>query len=302
MCNALNRVADAVRVIVERIDTPLASRTVMLRVTNTINRGVTQIHVRRRHFDFQPQHLSSVSMQTPFHLVEEAQVFFNASITKRRVFARLRQRTAIGANVLRRLAIDVGQTAFDEVLREGVERVEIVARVEQMVLERETQPLDHFFDRLFVLDVFLDGIGVVETQMAHAVVVFGEAKVQANRFCVADVKIAVGFRWEACDDFAAVLAGRVVRVDDLSNEVGDFGFGRIALGRGAAGRRRRVAHRSHSGIGQSLIVRMHIVMARFCCQSLPHALDFGTGPRCPEALHPKNVLSSRTKVAHNDCG
>src|SRR5207244_2981020 len=54
---------------------------------------------------------------------------------------------------------------------------------------------------------------------ALAAVLLGEAEVQADRLGVADVQVAVRLRREARVDAALVLAGAVVRVDDLLDEV-----------------------------------------------------------------------------------
>ena len=57
--------------------------------------------------------------------------------------------------------------------------------------------------------------------MADAGVILGEAEVQADRFGVADMEVAVRFRRETRDDLAAMFSARIVGINDLSNEVGN---------------------------------------------------------------------------------
>ena len=61
----------------------------------------------------------------------------------------------------------------------------------------ETEPLDVFFDGVDVFIVFFFGVGIVETQVAQAVVNICQTEVQADGFGVADVQVAVGFGREA---------------------------------------------------------------------------------------------------------
>ena len=61
----------------------------------------------------------------------------------------------------------------------------------------ETEPLDVFFNGVDVFVVFFFGVGVVETQVAQAVVNIRQTEVQADGFGVTDVQVAVGFGREA---------------------------------------------------------------------------------------------------------
>ena len=70
---------------------------------------------------------------------------------------------------------------------------------------------------------FLDRVGVVEAQVAFAAERFREAEVEADRFGVADVQVAVRFRREARVDASVVFAGGEVFLDDLVDEVGRRG-------------------------------------------------------------------------------
>ena len=84
------------------------------------------------------------------------------------------------------LLIDVGTSLLDEPHGEVPELLEIVAGVID-VRPMEAEPLDVVLDALDVFGVFLDGVGIVETEVAHAIVALGDAEVEGDGLGVADV-------------------------------------------------------------------------------------------------------------------
>src|SRR5205085_12602575 len=81
------------------------------------------------------------------------------------------------------------------------------------------KPPDVIHDRLYVLGLFLRGIGVVQAQIRFAAELVGESEVEANRFSVANVEITVRLRRKARLNLAAILSGLLVRDHRLANEV-----------------------------------------------------------------------------------
>ena len=82
----------------------------------------------------------------------------------------------------------------------------------------ETEPLDIFFDGVDVFVVFFFGVGVVETQVAQAVVNVRQTEVQADGFGMADMQVAVGFGREAGLDGGVFTAFEIV-FDDGADEM-----------------------------------------------------------------------------------
>src|SRR3546814_18697975 len=82
----------------------------------------------------------------------------------------------------------------------------------------EAQPLELTLDGVDVLLVFLVRVGVIETQVALATELLRQAEIQADRFGVADMQIAIGLRREAGDDLG-VLDGVQVGRDARSEKV-----------------------------------------------------------------------------------
>jgi len=67
--------------------------------------------------------------------------------------------------------------------------------------------------------------------VADAAVVAREAEVEKDRLGVAEVQVAVGLGREARLDAAAPLAGGVLLVDEVADEVGGGGRGLLILQR-----------------------------------------------------------------------
>ena len=57
--------------------------------------------------------------------------------------------------------------------------------------------MDILFDGVYILHVLLNGICIIEAQIAYPSVTLSNTKVYTNSFCVPNVQIAVGFGREA---------------------------------------------------------------------------------------------------------
>jgi hypothetical protein len=68
----------------------------------------------------------------------------------------------------------------------------------------------------------LFGIGVIETQIAFALVIFCQPEIQTDRLGVANVQISVRFRREAGDDALVLTACKIV-IDNRANKIGNRG-------------------------------------------------------------------------------
>ncbi len=217
--DAFERVREAVREVVERIDAPPVARAVMGRAPNAVERRVAQVDVGRRHVDLRAQHVRPVRELTRPHAREEIAVLSGAALAVRAVPSRLGEGAAIGADVVGRQAVDVGLAVVDQPQRELEELLEVVRRVEELVGPVESEPAHVFHDRVDVLDVFLGRIGVVEAEMADAAVLLRQAEIQADALGVPDVQIPVRLGWEAGDDASVVLLRTKVVFDDVADEV-----------------------------------------------------------------------------------
>lgn len=101
-------------------------------------------------------------------------------------------------------------TGLDQVLGAGIEGLEVVARVVEVVFLRVfpvvAEPAHRVEDRIHILLVFLHRVGVVKAHVAAAPVVARQSEVEADRFRVPDMQITVGFGREAGAQCGVIVA------------------------------------------------------------------------------------------------
>ena len=147
------------------------------------------------------------------------QIFFDRAVAIRAVLAGLRQRAAVLADVVGVLMIDVREPALDELDGAVVDVLEVVRRVAQPIAPVEPEPAHVALDALDELFGLALGVRVVEPQIARAAELLRDAEIDADGFRVADVQVAVRLGREARLHAPAVLAGRNLVRDDLTDEV-----------------------------------------------------------------------------------
>ncbi len=91
-------------------------------------------------------------------------------------------------------------------------------KAEDIVGPASNEPANIRGDGVDVFDVFLDGIGVVEAQVALAGVFAGDAEIETDGLGVTDVKVAVGLGRKARDDLWIAFFGDVAG-DDVADEI-----------------------------------------------------------------------------------
>ena len=94
----------------------------------------------------------------------------------------------------------------------------------------EAQPLDVFLNGFDVFGVFLDGVGIVEAQVAQAAVFLGQSEIDAYGLGVAYVQVAVGFGRKAGVHAAAETAGKIVLIDAGAEKIRALGAFRFRGG------------------------------------------------------------------------
>ena len=196
----------------------------------------------RGHVDPRAQHPRPVGELARAHPLEEVQALLDRPVAPRAVPAGLGQRAAVLADLVRREVVDVGLARPDQVDGPRVELLEVVGRVVEVLAPVEPQPAHVRLDGVDVLLLLLDGVRVVEAQVAAAAELARDAEVEADRLGVADVQVAVRLGREAGDD-RRVPAGPQVGGDDLADEVASLRrvgvwmltWRRSRLGRGSRG-------------------------------------------------------------------
>ena len=229
--DALDGVGEAVGEVVHGVDQPLVAGAMMADAADAIERGVAQDDVGRGHVDLGPQDPGPVGKLAVAHAPEEVEVLLDRTIAPGAVDARRGEGAPRGADLLGALVVDVGLAGLDQLFGEIVELVKVIGGVEAILAPVEAQPAHVFLDGVDVFDIFLGGVGVVEAQVALALIIAGQAEIQADALGVADVQIAVGLGGKTGDHPPAPFARGHVFVDDVADKVA----------------RRRVFGRAHNG-------------------------------------------------------
>jgi hypothetical protein len=103
-------------------------------------------------------------------------------------------------------------------LRPLIELLEVIGRVIEMLAPIEADPLHVAHDRLGVFDFLFGRIRIVEPEIAVPAVFVGDSEIEADRFRVADVQIAVRLRREPRYDGRMPAAPEVL-LDNFPNKV-----------------------------------------------------------------------------------
>ena len=171
--DALDRVLDRVREVVERVDAPLVALTVVVRTHDAVDRRIAHVHVRAGHVDLGAQGLGAVRELAVAHILEQLEVFLHRTAAVRAFLARHGQRAAVLAQLFLRQIIHICLAVLDELHRALVAGLKIIRAIEHAARRLLTgQPLDVLPDRVDILGVLLDRVGVVIAEIEQAVVFF----------------------------------------------------------------------------------------------------------------------------------
>ena len=218
----LDRVGERVGEIVHRVEAPGIAPPVVRGVADAVQQRVAQLHVPRRHIHLRAQHVRSVEELPRPHAGEQVEVLLHRTVPVRAVHARFRDRAAALPDLVVALAVHVRLPVPDQADRQLIQCFVIIRGEEELLFPVEPEPPHVALDRFDVFHVFGFRVRVVEPHVADAADLHGDAEVDADRLCVADVQEAVRLGGEARHHPAAVHAGAGIPLDDLPEEVEVF--------------------------------------------------------------------------------
>ena len=221
MRDTLDRVLDRMREVIHRVDAPFIPCILMRQMRDPVEDRVPHIDVGRGHIDLRAEHHRAVGILSRLHVPEESQAFLRIPVPVRVVSARLGQRAAVLADLIRAQAADIGEPLPDQQLRLLVHRVKVIGREEAAIPEISAQPPDILLDGLHKFALFLRGVRVVETQIEAAVVLLRDPGVEDDGLRVSDMKISVRFRRKTRTDFV-VPSLLQIPVYDVLDEISRF--------------------------------------------------------------------------------
>ncbi len=83
----------------------------------------------------------------------------------------------------------------------------------------KSQPFNVFHDGIYILHIFLLGVGIVEAEVTDAAVILGNAEIDANSLGMTDVQVAVRFRRKTGLYAPVVLSLLQIVFDNLFNKI-----------------------------------------------------------------------------------
>ena len=81
------------------------------------------------------------------------------------------------------------------------------------------QPSNIILYGVHILLAFLNWVSIVETQVTNPTVFFSDAKIQANRFGMPDVKITIWFGWESGAHASFMLINSKILGDHVADKI-----------------------------------------------------------------------------------
>ena len=243
--NLLQCVFEWMGVAIKRVNAPLVTGAMVMSAFDAINRWIAQIDIGGTHIDPGAQNVGTICVLSIAHFTKQAEIFRDTTRAKRRIFTLFSERAPVGAHVVGVQAVDIGMTLLDQAFGEHKHPLKIIRGKIQIALAVsfviKPQPVHALQDGIDEFLFFPGRVGIVKAQVASASVITGEAKIEADRFRMSDVQIAVRLRWKAGADFclirtaAHVIASHPwftcpmtqgefvrgqVRFDDVADEIG----------------------------------------------------------------------------------
>ena len=221
MGDFLHGVADGMGEIIHGVDAPLVPGAPVFLVLDAVHGRIPHDEVGGGHVDLHTQGFASFREFAGPHASEQVQAFLRRTVPPGAVFARFRQRPAVGAHLLSGQLVHIGQSAPNPVLGDFIAFIIIVGGVKKPARPVKAQPVNILFNVEDVFHILLGGVGVVKAQVALAAEFFRRQEVHDQRLAVTDVHITVGLGREA-GVYGRVPALRQVLFNGVPYEIGGF--------------------------------------------------------------------------------
>ena len=118
--------------------------------------------------------------------MEEVKTFLSRAIPIGTCYPGLCGSSLLFGNLLGTLLIHIGVPFHNQPLGKSVELLKIIGGIVYIAILK-TEPMDILLDGVYILHVLLNGICIIEAQIAYPSVTLSNTKVYANSFCVPNV-------------------------------------------------------------------------------------------------------------------
>ena len=195
MGDAFQCVLNGVGKVVHGVDAPLGPLAVMLHMADAVQHRVPHVEVAGGQVDLGPEGVPVVREFPGPHPAEQVQRLFCRPVPVGGDGG-VGQVAPVLPELLRSQLADVSQALGDELLGKGIGFFKVVRAVEEPVAPVKAQPVDVLLNGVYVLRVFLGGVGVIHPQVADAAKLFRRTEVNDEGFAVANVEVPIGLRGE----------------------------------------------------------------------------------------------------------
>src|SRR3954447_18126225 len=89
MCDVFDAITLAMCKVIHRVNAPVISCTMMMRMFDAVDDRIPHVHVVGSHINFGAQHFVTVLIHTIFHCTKQLKVFFNGPVPGGAILARL---------------------------------------------------------------------------------------------------------------------------------------------------------------------------------------------------------------------
>src|SRR6185437_6324698 len=119
------------------------------------------------------QYFFTIFIFTITHFSEQTKIFLYTALTIGAIDTRLCSRAFHSSNLFGCAIIYISQLFFDQNNSKIIELFEIIGSIE-FIVPLKTEPLYILFNTIYIFCFFGNGIGIIETQIALAVVFLGQ--------------------------------------------------------------------------------------------------------------------------------
>ena len=189
---------------------PLVASTDVWDVEYAIDKRVAEQHVGVSHVDLGTQNECAWLALTAVHELKQLEVLLNRTIAVWAIGTWASGGTLLLGDNLGALLVDISASLLYEPYGKVPKLLEVVAGIVD-ISPLEAQPLDIVLYALDVFCILLDGVCIVEAQVALTAIFLCQSEVDGNSLGVSDVQIAVWFWWKTGLHSAAVLTfGQII--------------------------------------------------------------------------------------------
>ena len=221
MSYALDRIFLTMGKIIGRINIPGIASAVMSHLFDSVHHRVAHIYIRRSHINLSAQSHGSLVDSPQLHLLKQRQALFSRSFAIGAVFAHLGKSAAELTHLFGVKLTDISFAFANQILRPAIQLTKIIRGKLGLTRPIKTKPFNVFDNCLNIFVIFFFRVGIIKAQIAGSAKLLGKAEIQADRFGMAYMQIAIWLWWKS-GNYRFNTASLKVGINYLLNKIARF--------------------------------------------------------------------------------